>query len=61
MGDGVAPERLVDAPGQRQRVVEHNDLVMKEVGVVLVEMKPLLENGPIEKPKSAVDHESQFT
>src|ERR1700730_8263564 len=32
---GVAPKGLVDAPGPRQGVVEHGDLVMKEVRIIL--------------------------
>ena len=42
-GIGVAPVSLVDAPRPRRGVVEHGDFVMKNVRIVLVEMKPLLE------------------
>src|SRR5258707_723909 len=43
MGIGIAPIRLVDAPRPRQRMIEYGDFLMKEVWVVLVEVKPFLE------------------
>src|SRR5260370_30267163 len=39
----VAPKCLVDAPRPRQGVVEHGDLVMKNVRIGLVEMESFLE------------------
>ncbi len=39
----VAPKGLVDAPGPRQGVVEHGDLVMQKVRIVPVEMEAFLE------------------
>src|SRR6266853_3716776 len=42
MGVGVAPECLVDAPRPRKGVVEHRDLVVQDVWVVLVEVETLL-------------------
>src|SRR6516164_9879415 len=41
---GVAAKRLVDAPWPRQSVVVDGDLVVQDVGIVLVEMKALLEH-----------------
>ena len=42
-GLGLRLIGLVDAPGPRQGVVEHGDLVVQQVRIVLVEMEPLLE------------------
>src|SRR5690348_2142965 len=39
----AAAEGLVDAPGPRQRMIEHRDLVMQNVRIVPVEMEPLHE------------------
>src|SRR5262245_46016915 len=39
----VAPKCLVDAPGSRQSVIEHRDLIVKQVWIVLVEKEPLPE------------------
>src|SRR5215470_7945686 len=40
----VAPKGLVDAPRPRQGVVEHRDLVMQDVRIILIEIEPLLES-----------------
>jgi hypothetical protein len=52
---GVAPKGLVDAPGPRQGVVEHGDLVMKEVRIILVEMEALLERRLIVEVQGSPD------
>src|SRR5215472_11748441 len=46
---GVAAERLVDAPGPRQSMVVDGDLVVQDVGIVLVEMKALLDTDWLSK------------
>src|SRR5262245_25094738 len=45
----VAPEGLVHAPRLRQGVVEHGNLIMKDVRITLIEMEPLLEDRLIVK------------
>src|SRR5262245_6802083 len=40
----VAPESLVHAPRPCQCVVEHGDLVMKDIRIAFVEIEPLLED-----------------
>jgi hypothetical protein len=44
IGIGVVPERLVDAPGPRQGMIDRGDLVVHQVRIALVEMEPLLED-----------------
>src|SRR5712671_1784192 len=47
IGIGTTPVVLRDRPGTRQRVVDHGDLVMGNIGVILVDVYPFLDDGLI--------------
>src|SRR5260370_17584727 len=47
IGIGTAPVVLRDGPGTYQRIVDHRDLVMGNVGIILVDVNPFLDDGLI--------------
>src|SRR5207247_2768435 len=47
IGIGTTPVVLRNRPRTRQRVVDHGDLVMGNVGIVLVYVNPFLDDGLI--------------